>query len=460
MSIINTQFNEIIPLNVPANAEYSHRNGSSIIQFQIPMSPTLLDCRSVRLNGKLRLNAQKATNFNSPNLPDNSSNKSGALIDMKLNSRCGVSSLFENITISSLGSGNQTLESVRSLGRLMSLTHPLTHTQEEYDTYLNGSDPSMSSKNKVGAVCCNTETHFSIPINTGLLQGNDFLPIGMNGLRGIEISIQLTNDANSLISLADGTSGQTGLNANMFPSLLDLSLSYDLHHFDAETTQKMSTPSSGELDFNSYAQQTQVLNSNDSTLTFNFGTRKTLSSISSFIPTTSINNINQDSFSTDRLKNINAGVYSVEADLKRLTVSKDGVRAPIDFEIETDVQAAADRPQVERIELLKGAMNSDENENCLVSVNTENGIKTKLDIDGNEVFSLDKTISVEPDAKPLFGVGINLDPITQVGRDYSTSTFNLRIESGLDGKSPIHMSNYSLSKNTLMYSPEGVSVSS
>lgn len=460
MNVLHTEFNEIIPLNIPANSEYSHRNGSSIIQFQIPMSPTLLDCKSVRLNGKLRLNAQKATNFNQPNLPDNSSNKGGGLVDLSLNSRCGISSLLENITISALGSGGQTLESVRSLGRLMSLTNPLTHTQEEYDTYLNGSDPSMNSKRSVGAVCCNTEVHFSIPINTGLLQGNDFLPIGMNGLRGLEITMQLTTDSHALISLADGTGGQTATNSNMFPSLLDLSLSYDLHHFDAETTQQMSTPASGELEFNSYAQQTQVLNSNDSTMTFNFGTRKTLSSISSFIPTTHINNINEDSFSTDRLKNINSGVYNVEADLKRLTVSRDGVRAPVDFEIETDVQASDDRPQVERIELLKEAMNSEENENCLVSVNTENGVKTKLNINGEEVYSLDRTISVEPDAEPVFGVGVNLDPITQVGRDYSTSTFNLRIESQLDGKSPMHMSNYSLSKNTLLYSPQGISVSS
>lgn len=464
MSIINTEFNEIIPLNIPANSEYSHRNGSSIIQFQIPMSPTLLDCKSLRLNGKLRLNAQKPTNFNQPNLPNNSSNKGVGLVDMKLNNRTGISSLFENITISALGSGSQTLESVRSLGRLMSLTHPLSHSQEEYDTWLSGEDPAMSSKKDVGATMCNTQVHFSIPINTGLLQGNDFLPIGMNGLRGLEITIQLTNDANALISLPDSNADQTGVNSNMFPSLLDLSLTYDLHHFDAETTQKMSVPSTGELEFNSYSQQTQVLNSNDSTMTFNFGTSKTLSSISSFIATTHINNINEDSFATNNLKNIDqtsaTKPYTVPANLKRVTISKNGVRVPIDFEIDTDIQSSNNRPQVERIELLKEAMNTEDTNKCLVSLNTENQVQTKLNIDGEEVYTLKPTVNVQSDPDPVFGVGINLDPVTQVGRDYSSSTFNIRMESDLDGRSPLHMSNYSLSKNTLLYSPQGISVRS
>jgi len=450
--ITESAFNEIQALNLPENGEYSFKNGSSLIQFQIPESPTVLLTKTLKLNGRLRLN-QPASTFTTPVFPNNIGNKTGTAYAMRLNERVGITGLFENITISALGSGGQTLESLNKPGSLLSVTNPLQNNQANFDGYMSGRDPVMASRELQSAVDCNTEVSFSIPIECGLLKGVDSISLGTNGVRGLEIMLQLTSDSNAIIC-SEANSNE------VFYSINSLSLSYDLLHFDAETTAELEKPKTSGFEFNSWSHQYNILNSSDSTLTLNLGTKKTLSVITSTIPSSHINNVGKDGFSTDGFKNQTAGAFDTDANLNRFIIGKSGVRMPISFEVVTESQAEQSRPEVERVELLKESMNVEESARTLLSVNTENGLLTKVDVDGNEVQSLKPTVSCETQAKPVFAIGINEDPMTETGRDFSTGTFTLQLDTDLDGASPNALHTYSLSKHTLMYSPNGIAVSS
>jgi len=450
--ITEQKFNEIQPLNLPENSEYSFKGGSSLIQFQIPESPTLLLTKTLKLNGKLRLNRSTST-FTTPVFPNNINNKGGGAYAMRLNERVGITGLFENITLSALGSGGQTLESLNKPGSLLSVTNPLQNNQANLDGHMCAKDPAIASRELQSAVDCNTEVHFSIPIECGMLKGVDSISLGQNGVRGLEILLQLTSDSNAIIcSEADKN--------DVFYSLNSLTLSYDLIHFDPDTTAELERQKSGSFEFNSWSHQYNILNSSDSTLTLNLGTKKTLSVITSTIPSSHINNVEKDGFSTNQFKNQTAGNFNTTADLNKFIVGKSGVRLPVDFEVVTQSQAEADRPEVERIELLKESMNVEESARTLLSVNTENGLLTKLDVDGNEVQSLKPTVSVETQAKEIFAIGINEDSLTESGRDFSTGTFTLQLDTDLDGASPNALHTYSLSKHKLVYSPAGIAVSS
>lgn len=452
MVIISQDKNEILPINMPANNEFSFAKGASLCQFLIPQQPTLLLTKTLKLNGKLRVN-RSTSSFSTPAFPDNLDNKGTGAYSLRMNERVGINAVFDNITISGMGSGGQTLESLRNVGRLMALTKPLTHNQAQYDGQLNGADPTLASRSNISAVDVNTEVFFSIPIETGLTQGVDALPLGANGLRGMELLIQLANDQNVLItSEADKNS--------VYYSLVDVSLCYDTLSFDATTTAEMEMPKSGELEYNSWAHQYQVINASDTQLNLNFGTKKTLSVISSTIPTTNINNVEVDGFSTNNLLNQNAGVYNVAAPLRKVVFGKDGMRLPLDYEIDCAEQSTENRPRVEVIDELKGSMDVANSSMSLVSVNTENQLRTKVNLNGDEVASLDPTVDVQTQNNPIFGLGISEDSLTKVGRDFSTSTFTMRIESGLDGASPNSMNVFTLSKNKLTYTPLGISVSS
>ena len=452
MTIISQDKNEILPINMPANNEYSFAKGSSLMQFLVPQSPTLLLTKTLKLNGKLRLNRSTST-FSNPVFPDNLNNKGSGAYSLRLNERVGLNSVFDTITISGMGSGGQILESLRNVGRLTALTKPLTHNDSQYNGELNGKDPSLASRSNISAVGLNTEVFFSIPIETGLTQGLDALPLGTNGLRGMEILIQLANDQNVLIcNEADKNS--------VFYSLVDVSLCYDTLSFDNAATMEMEKSATGELEYNSWAHQYQVINSSDTQLNLNFGVKKCLSVISNTLPTTHINNISVDSFSTNNLLNQNAGTYNVAAPLKKVVYGKDGIRLPLDYEIECETQSTENRPRVELIDELKTSMDVAGSSMTLISVNTENQLETKVNLNGDEVASLDPTINVQAQNNPIFGFGISQDSLTKVGRDFSTSTFTLRIQSGLDGNSPNSMNIFTLSKNKLTYSPMGISVSS
>lgn len=450
--ITEQRFNEIQSLNTPENGEYSFKHGSSLIQFQIPASPTLLLTKTLKLNGKLRLN-RSTSSYTNPVFPNNNAVKGGAAYGLRLNERVGISGLFENITISALGSGGQTLESLSKPGALFSVTNGLQNNQANFDGFMCGRDPVIASREKQSATDCNTEVQFSIPLEVAMLQGVDTLSLGNNGLRGMEITLQLTADSNALIcSEADKN--------DVYYSLLNLNLSYDLLHFDPDTQAELERPKSGAFEFNSWNHQYNILNSNSSTLTLNLGTKNTLSVINSTIPASHVNNVEKDGYSTDRFKNQTGGVFNTTANLKKYIVGKSGRRQPVDFEVVTKSQAEQNRPEVERIDLLKESMNVEESPRTLISVNTENGLKTKLDADGKEVASLKPTVSVETEAKPIFAIGQNEDSLTGTGRDFSDGTFTLQVDSFLDGQSSNAIHTYSLSKHKLVYSPAGISVTS
>ena len=451
MTIIRVQKNEILPINAPSNATYSFSGGASLIQLLIPESPTLLMTKSLKLNGSLRLNRSTST-FTTPVFPDNANRKGTGLYTMRLNERVGLNSLFQNITISGLGAGSQTLENIRSVGRLVSITNPLQYNQSEFDGTLQGKDPSIASREKVSGVDCNTEVFFSIPIECGMFQGNDSIAIGRNGTRGLQILIQLENNANAIIcNEAD--------KSDVFYSLTNLSLSYDTLVYDAATTEIMSRPSSGQIAYNSWAHQFSVLNSNDTQLNLQFGTRNTLSVLSNTIPTVNINNIGVDSYSTNNFRN-SGNTYGDVAKLNKVTFGRNGSRVPYDFEFFTSAYSDDNRPRVEVIDALKSVMDVRGSARTLVSVNTENQLKTRVNLDGTEMFSLNSAVSVEPEDKPVFAVGTSLDNISNVGRDYSTATYSVRFETTLDGNSPNSVNTFTLSKNVLSYSPQGISVSS
>tara|TARA_R110001592_G_scaffold157010_1_gene387799 strand:- start:335 stop:1693 length:1359 start_codon:yes stop_codon:yes gene_type:complete len=442
---------EILPINMPQNQEYSWRNGSSLIQLLIPQSPNMLMTDTIKLNGKLRLNKSTST-FQVPVFPDNSNRKGTGAYELRLNERVGINSLFENITISAMGSGGQTLEQVRNIGRMLATIKPLKHEISEFDGTLQSKDPSVASRKNLSAVEVNTEVFFSIDLEVAMLQGQNLIPIGVNGTRGLQILIQLANDNNALINPTQD---------DVFYSIVEPSLTYDILDYNASTTEEMMRGKTGQMSYNSYSHQYSVINASDTQLNLNFGTKNTLNVFSNTIPTTHINSLAKDGFSTDTFKNKNgAGDYVVNANLNRLTFGRNGVKMPYDFEMNTSLQAIENRPKVEVIEALKSAFDVVGSGRTLVSLNTENQIQTKVDLNGNEVASLDPTVNVQAQDNKCFGFGTSLDNISQVGRDYSTAVYSVRIESGLDGASPNSINTFTLARNTLTYSPQGISVSS
>ncbi len=461
MSIVEVERVEILPLNPPANNAYSFKEGFPIVQFLIPNQPKLLVGSTVRLNGTLRMNMPNSTEA-APILVDNNKNKN-ATDDANgcLSSRVGIASTLEQITLSSMT--NQTLEVVRSYGRYLASAQSITHSQDDLDT--NVQLESLTASRKMnGSFLVNNECSFSIPLRTGLLSGGNEVPIGTNGLRGMIVELRLAPDAQvfSGFKLVDGTAkNDSGAGTGMFYQLRNLSLSYNLLVPDAETSAKMSVPSTGSLTYNSISHLYSVINASDQTQNFNLGTSKTLSVFHNFLPTPHINNYNQDGFETPRLKNVAGGTYSADATVDRVSFLKGGVLSPIENEVDVETASNNGRP---RSELATNFINAIKPysmfNHSLISPNTEVQISTDVSpLTGGDLIITNGENRQQADPDPVFGVGVAEDPYKS-GVDFKNTNYGLRIKSDLNGQSPNSIFTYVLAQNTLAYSPQGIAVMS
>ena len=225
-NIVQVMKSEILPLNAPSEGKFSFKNGFPLITFQVSQREALLDGRSVRLNGKIKLMKNDGTEIN------NNTNKGGLAYNTCFDSRIGVASVFQQITISS--SDGRTLEQIRQYPRWLATNQPYTHSQEDLDS--NTQVGSLTaSRSSTGALIQNEEVSFSIPLRCGLLSGTD--GINLSAVNGLLITLELSPDFQALSpwlevsgayvapTAGGGTPSDTALGASY--EVNDLSLSYD-----------------------------------------------------------------------------------------------------------------------------------------------------------------------------------------------------------------------------------------
>jgi len=462
MNIANKERAQIFPVNQPSNNTYSFKDGFPICTFNIATQNKLLDTNSLRLNGVLRVNNSAGA------LPTNNTTAASATAGIALNERIGVAAALNQITLSS-PENNRTLEVIRNYGRFLAATMPVIHSQDDYDTNLQIGNPCSASKSFNGARQQNNEIEFSIPLRTGLLSSGQRLPLGQNGLRGLTIELQLTPDSNALSGYnfydTDAQNNvrtnpvlATGISNGAFYQLKNLSLSYDLLVPDEEGMARLAVPATGQINYNSISQIYGVLNSSDQTQSLNLGTSRTLAVHHNFIPTNHINNYNHDGFSTGRLQNTSGAT----ANIRRVTFLRGGTKFPLDYDLFVKEQGTENRPQTELdTKFMDSVKPYQAITHTLVSPFTNNKISTQVTQEPPTSFepnSSPEDTDTLPDPEPVFGVGVRLDPLSNVGVDYKNVPYSVRIVSDLDGNSPNSIYTYVLAQNSLMYSPQGIMV--
>lgn len=464
MNIANKERAQIFPVNQPANNTYSFKNGFPICTFQIASQNKLLDTNSLRLNGVLRLQDSNGA------LPTNTvaAPPTNATTGIAFNERIGLAASLNQITLSS-PENNRTLEVIRNYGRFLSSTMPVMHSQDDYDTNLQIGNPATGSKSYQAAKACNNEVEFSIPLRTGLLSSGQRLPMGQNGLRGLTIELQLAPDSNAISGYAvyDQVTAtktkiiSTTINQGASYELKNLSLSYDLLVPDEEGLARLAVPATGQLTYNSVSQIYGVLNSSDQTQSYNLGTSRTLAIHHNFIPTEFINNYNEDGFGTNKLLKNNG----TEAVIKRVTFLRGGQKFPLDYDLFVEQQGNENRPQseleskfmdsIKPYQSITHTLTSTYTNNKFSDVTTFESVPNENDRNRNGPPEQTDTL---PDPEPVFGVGVRLDPLSNVGVDYRNVPYAIRIISELDNNYPNSIYTYTLAQNTLMYSPQGIMV--
>ena len=489
-NIIQTEKVSINPQNAPGNGVYSFKNGYPIVQFLIAQSSKYLVGKSVRLTGKIKiLDAADAQVYNNAGV---GGGNAAAAINATINETVGVASCIQQVTLSTLD--HQTLEHIRQLPRLLSSIVSSTHSSPD----LNNGTPIgnlTASRSIVEACSLNTQRDFSIPIRCGLLTGAGLIPIGQNGTQGMIVQLELSPDNTVLQPVktvaapltapytSAGISGSAAAGADISQfhyQLSDLQLDYDLLVPDDEGVNAMETASNGQLTYNAYSSLYSVVNASDQQVVLNLGASKVQSVFHNLVPTPFVNNSSE--FSNTLYKFDNGATYNQSVALDEVAFAKGGILFPLEERVNVEpklgevpeaVGSSLDAKVIEQY------LNSVKPINTLtstsISLMSEKNKSTRVTfassdyreasgeygvLDYNVIYGEDRwpTTATDPN-NHLFGIGIRQDQF-KVGVDYSRTPYSVRIQSGLDGNSPLSLFTYVLATNTLTYSPQGIRVSS
>ena len=116
MNFVEVEKMEVLPSNQPANNTYSFKKGNPIITLEIAPQSKFLKPSTLRINGKLTVRNSANQVVQNNNIVINANGRGGsgtspaAEIDVRLNSRIGINSVFQNVVVAS-NATNQTLES-------------------------------------------------------------------------------------------------------------------------------------------------------------------------------------------------------------------------------------------------------------------------------------------------------------------------------------------------------------
>ncbi len=453
VNIVSKEKVEIQPQNAPStlNSAFSFRAGNPIINIVIPSQAKYLESSSLRINGTLTIKGGAAGLR-----PNNLTSKVAVAQNrIRIASRAGISTAFQNVVLTAANT-NQSLESIRQYGRLATSILSSTHSQQDMmsekscTAVMNGLDASTS-------LLVNNDVRFSVPLYSGMLMGSSLIPLSAIG--GLGIQIELAAD-NQFLHGADAA-----LQGGAFYELSDVSLSCNLAVPDAQGVAELSNVGSGQISYNSFSSLYQVINASDFTATMNLSNSRVLSVAHNFIPVSHSNNYAHDSFTTGELKNAVGGVYNADVVLKRVSFARGGVRLGLEYEMDCETQSSERIPEAQVLQeylasygtmgrMLNGRLLLGYGGNPLRPDRPDHAVDQT-----STTFNGKRSVGVLADARRNFGVGLNLDKVSDVGMNFRDSAYSVRIVSTLNGNSPNAMHTHLLSKNVLTYSPQGIMIS-
>lgn len=457
MNIESVEKAEIFPLNNPSNNTYSFKQGHGTITFDVASQAKLLRPSSLRLNGTLRVVRADGTT-----LPDNQGlkNNNAAAHQIQLNDRIGVNSVIQNIAINSASTG-QTIEQVRNYGKMISTLIASTHSSDDYAS--NQSAVALATAVQFSSDnLLNNEVKFSIPFYAGVMNSGKALPLGVNGMRGLQFVIELASDQQVL----KGANAADGGGASYL--LKNVSLSYDLLVPDAAGQEKMMVAGSGAFEYNSYNSLYSVINASDNTQTFNLAANNVLSVVHNFLPTTHSNNYAHDGFANPPI--MKGAAYGTRCVLDRVNFSRGGLKLGLDYELSVQTQSQENRPptqvEVNAINAVRPFYSAQHllNQPLLQAFGAKDSrlysdqlqVLTAVDSVGVNGGGVDFT--ADPAVSRNFAIGLALDNVSKEGVSFKGVSYAVRIRSDLDGASPNAVYTYALVKNQLVYSPQGIAV--
>jgi len=446
---------EIAPDNqTSGNDTYSYRSGNPILSFSIAPQEYYVRSKNLKLCFDIELKDSAG------NQPNNNDQTGAGEIEVRLNNRVGVASLFSQLEINN--AMNQNLETIRHYGRLLGSLLPAGSGWNEYTTYLSN-EFGVSANEQVQGRYNNRKMSVAMPLMAGIfLQGAD-IPLSMNnGIGGLNLKFSLQSSIQALY-------GGTATTPNSYYEISNVSLMGEY-----AMPKGGALPNITSYPFSGFSSFYSVLNNNDQTQQINPALSAVVSTFTNFLPTPHIANYGQDAMRTTPLLNrsqpiVNPEIYDLVAPIQKISFLRGGILFPLQFQIDenevidTDTSVAdqyakssydAQRQYYYAMAIRPRTSSATDQ---LAGQNTENLPTANGDEQHECVTGLDIN-TTENGFQNVYGIGMRVGDMLGVGNtaNFKQQSFATRIISKLDGSSPMSSYTFFLYRSVINYDDRGM----
>tara|TARA_R110000772_G_scaffold102249_1_gene202949 strand:- start:578 stop:1879 length:1302 start_codon:yes stop_codon:yes gene_type:complete len=431
---MSNRFLEIQPTN--SNASFSYNEGRPILTFQISEQEAMLLPRSVRFVGQFNAYKNQDRDVDTTNR-------------LSMDSRLGVWSIIDQLVISSVRS-KQTIEHLRHANRFYSTYFPSTSDEKhligaygETGLTLPSTDAQRTSvilessgSGTIGSSANNNE--FCIHLPSGLLSGTGAIPLSaQSGVGGLEISIHLSPSSAVLFDKSGDASGAGLLNA--FYEVFNCKLICEVNDPVA-----MPSGTGGQLEYNSFSGYYQTINSTNADINFSLGLSRVKGVFMNFIPSSYLNNLNQNSMATL----IPTRATGEIADLSQVVFTKGGMRYPLDYNIDTAYKQDTSQKQVDPQVYRNGL-------NAVVPFTTVSHSLISP-INSNKDWTTNGNAVLEGGVN--YNIGVAYDTVGSTGANFMNEAWGVQMDIGLTDNNPVSAFIFVNAKQTLLFSAGQVQV--
>ena len=344
------RFTKITPSNSAGNGVFSFSQGNPVIRFSIAEQDAMLLAPETRVQFKFKAFQDATVLTNGVK-----TRKVRSTDFTNIDPRIGVQSVIQTLTISSRRYATSICEQIHNYNQLVSIAHPTLSSTRDIATQRNHEQLAVGQgilnrkqqsqpyedviagqadmkvlqrkalTNSVADASLQKGEDCSIQLYAGMFQSEN---IDLRLMGGLEIEITLAPDSNVFHNAG----------ANTIYELTDCVLNAPLLYKSAQQMAMPSAPST--LEFLTWSNLYNVIQSTNATITNKVGLRGCLSMLQKFVPVKYLNNYGQQTGNNGvpGANNINgANSFSGwNVGVKRLTFHRNGQRYPNEYQIITE----------------------------------------------------------------------------------------------------------------------------
>jgi hypothetical protein len=444
----------IRPDNIPSDGKISFKNGFPVLSFTIQAQNGLLDPRTIRINGGLKIfkdNIDPPT----PVYTDDAN-------QITLDNRLGVFSLWDQLIIRH-GRSKQICEHIRHYNTFLNSYLGTTSSKNDLLGYMSQSALMQPNEEAMfhNVVATGTAANandfarsFSCHLPCGFINSGNMINLMPSSFGSVVIEIHLSPDSNCLYSRNGVTTGVEDAHYE----LSDLSLTCEINDISPDDQVTFAQQTEGAYEFQTITSLYTSINTGNAQIQYSLGMSKLQSVFMTFKPAANINTLTQNGLASTYPSNTTGNAL---ASFTRIQFLRGGQKYPEDFDtVGVTTDAANVNSATESFVVADAKMALDFAESIMPEHSMVRTTLSPLTL--NRDYTMDDTgnggYKAQPGGGPLFGIGMRYSQFNQ-GQNFRDQQWGVSLESTLNENNPIGVFIFYKNKTTVAWNPNGVQIS-